>query len=293
MNVGVYGLGNISHRVIKGIQFAKNADLYAVCSRSQEKADEFKEQYNASVAYSDYEQMLQDENMDMIYICTPNYLHRTHIMQALQYEKHVMCEKPMCVNQDDLNACFDLANQKHCFLMEAHKTVFTPLNLKLFEMIQEGCIGDVKSIDAQYATRLEKEISTWHFEKPGAGCMYDIGVYPIVYANRMANSLIQNVKRIQNEALIEYENGCVAHIATSWDVNMQNTAYIYGTKGMIVCKNFWKNTRALVNGEEIVVDQQSDFTGEIEHACTCISKGLIESPIMSRNASLEILKVVE
>ena len=176
--------------------------------------------------------------------------------------------------------------------MEAHKTVFTPLNQKLFEMISNEELGEIKSIDAQYATRLTEQISDWHFNQAGAGCMFDIGVYPICYANRMANSSIFRVSRFQDEALIEYENGCVAHIATSWNVDMENTAHIYGTKGSISCKNFWKNTEAAVNGSKITVVQESDFTGEIEHACTCIENGMIESPAMSRKASLEILKVI-
>lgn len=108
----------------------------------------------------------------------------------------------------------------------------------------------------------------------------------------MANSSILKVSRFQDEALIEYENGCVAHIATSWDVDMENTAHIYGTKGSVTCKNFWKNTELVMNDKKIVVEQKSDFTGEIEHACTCIESRMIESPVMSRNASLEILKVI-
>ena len=242
VQIGVYGLGGISRRVIQGVLFSRNANLYAVCSSSIEKADAFKEEYGAKKAYDNYEKMLQDTNIDMIYICTPNYLHAKHIQLALANHKHVVCEKPMCVSSEELHACFDYAHQQNCFLMEAHKTVFTPLNQKLFEMISNEEIGEIKSMDAQYATKLTETISDWHFNQPGSGCMFDIGVYPICYANRMANSSILKVSRFQDEALIEYENGCVAHIATSWDVDMENTAHIYGTKGSVTCKNFWKNT---------------------------------------------------
>lgn len=293
VQIGVYGLGKISRRVIQGILYASNANLYAVCSSSFQKANIFKETYSAHLAYDDYEKMLQDPDLDMVYICTPNYLHAKHIQMALQHKKHVVCEKPMCVSFQDLEDCFDMAQKQNCFLMEAHKTVFTPLNQKVFEMITNDGIGQIKSIDAQYATKLNQEISDWHFTQNGAGCMFDIGVYPICYANRMANSAIMKIARFKDEALIEYENGCVAHIATSWDVDMENTAYIYGTKGNIVCKNFWKNTEAVVNGRKLEVKQKSDFTGEIEHACTCIENGILESPIMSKRASLEILQVVK
>lgn len=292
IRIGVLGLGNISHRVIEGIQYSKNATLHAVCSRSIEKANQFKERYHCVASYDSYMDMLKDENIDMIYICTPNYLHHQHIMTALKMKKNVMCEKPMCLNLDSLSECFELAHKQNCFLMEAHKTAFTPLNQKLHQMIENGDIGNAISIEAQYATKLNHTISSWHFDHEGAGCMFDIGVYPICLSNLMANSPIKKVCRIKDQALIEYENGCVSHIATSWDCSMENTAHIYGENGTITYNNFWKTTKALINDKEICVDQDSDFTGEIEHACECIKKGLIESPILSWFASAQILKVI-
>jgi predicted dehydrogenase len=293
IKIGLYGLGNISVRVIQGIAYSKNATLYGVCSRNMDKANDFKEKFHAVKAYDVYEEMLMDKDVDLIYICTPNYLHKGHILQALKHSKHVVCEKPMCISSQDLKECFQKAREMDCFLMEAHKCAFTPLNIKIKKMICEGKIGDVVSIEAQYATKLISEISSWHYDKPGAGCMFDIGVYPICLANLMADSQIKRVSRFLDQALIEYENGCVAHIATSWDCTMENTAHIYGTKGTITYKNFWKTNECMLNDEIITVDQDSDFTGEIEHACTCIQSGVLESPIMSYKASFEILKVVE
>ena len=84
VQIGVYGLGGISRRVIQGVLFSRNANLYAVCSSSIEKADAYKEEYGAKKAYDNYENMLQDTNIDMIYICTPNYLHAKHIQHEFK-----------------------------------------------------------------------------------------------------------------------------------------------------------------------------------------------------------------
>ena len=119
IRIGVYGLGKISHRVIQGILYANNADLYAVCSSSLEKANAFKEEYGAKKAYDSYEEMLQDANLDMVYICTPNYLHAKHIQLALTNHKHVVCEKPMCVSTEELNDCFDYAKRQNCFSLRS------------------------------------------------------------------------------------------------------------------------------------------------------------------------------
>ena len=93
-NIGIMGLGKISHRVAKGIAYAHNAQLYAVASRNIANAQDFQKQHPCPKAYGSYEELLHDPQVDMVYICTPNYLHYTHIMACLQHHKHVVCEKP-------------------------------------------------------------------------------------------------------------------------------------------------------------------------------------------------------
>ena len=297
LSIGILGLGKIADRVAKGIEYAKNGELVAVSSRNIDKAKAFAYKYHADIFYDNYMDMLQDDRVDIIYICTPNILHKEHIMLALKYHKHVICEKPMVLNLEDLDECFAYARKQNCFLMEAHKTVFTPLNIYLLEKINEGIIGEIKYIEAQYASNVlssQKKISSWHYDKEGGGCLYDIGVYPIAYANYFASSKIKEYELIQHKvddtfcdqahAMITYENGIMAHIATSWQCDMVNTAYIYGELGYIECHNFWKNTQAILVKDEkrilIEKEMKSDFTGEIEHAINCIEKGWIESNIM-------------
>lgn len=309
LSFGILGLGKIADRVAKGIEYAKNGELVAVSSRNIDKAKAFAYKYHADIFYDNYIDMLQDDRVDIIYICTPNILHKEHIMLALKYHKHVICEKPMVLNLEDLDECFAYARKQNCFLMEAHKTVFTPLNIYLLEKINEGIIGEIKYIEAQYASNVlssQKKISSWHYDKEGGGCLYDIGVYPIAYANFFASSKIKEYKLIQHKiddifcdqahAMITYENGIMAHIATSWQCDMVNTAYIYGELGYIECHNFWKNTQAILVKDEkrilIEKEMKSDFTGEIEHAINCIEKGWIESNIMGYEQSANILRII-
>lgn len=309
LSIGILGLGKIADRVAKGIEYAKNGELVAVSSRNIDKAKAFAYKYHADIFYDNYMDMLQDDRVDIIYICTPNILHKEHIMLALKYHKHVICEKPMVLNLEDLDECFAYARKQNCFLMEAHKTVFTPLNIYLLEKINEGIIGEIKYIEAQYASNVlssQKKISSWHYDKEGGGCLYDIGVYPIAYANYFASSKIKEYELIQHKvddtfcnqahAMITYENGIMAHIATSWQCDMVNTAYIYGKLGYIECHNFWKNTQAILVKDEkrilIEKEMKSDFTGEIEHAINCIEKGWIESNIMGYEQSANILRII-
>lgn len=256
MKIGVLGLGKISRRVIQGILYSEEGELYAVASRDLAKAQAYQKEFHAEKAYDSYEALCQDEKVELIYICTPNPLHKEHILLCLAHHKHVICEKPMVTKRADLQACFAYARQQHCFLMEAHKTVCTPLNQTLMQMIREGAIGNLQMIDARYCSYLDVEtsgISSWCLTRDG-GCFYDIGVYPVAYANAFAQSDITDMqvsKRrsaqgyiSQAQALLKYANGIMAHVVSSWDCDMENKGYLYGDKGYIVCENFWKNTVA-------------------------------------------------
>ena len=144
-NVGILGLGNIANRVAKGVLCSEKASLYAVASRKIENAKSFADKYGAKTYYGSYEEMLKDSEVDLVYICTPNAFHYEQIKLCLSYGKHVICEKPMVKNEMQVRELFAFARDKGCFLMEAEKTMFTPLNRKIKKMITEGTIVSASS----------------------------------------------------------------------------------------------------------------------------------------------------
>ncbi|MGN1343501.1 MAG: Gfo/Idh/MocA family protein [Traorella sp.] len=305
MNIVILGCGKIAHRIAKGIQFSKGV-LYGIASRDMTKATQFAKEYQIEHVY-DYDGCFQDPNVDLIYIATINLTHFDLIKSALNHHKHVICEKPMLSNSKEINEVFELAHQNQCFLMEAHKTCFTPLQKVLLERVSE--IGKIKCIEASYCSYFEEErLQAWNVEKNMGGCFYDIGVYPLCFSNLYAQSKIDSFKIDVNRykdydcdfdcnCVINYENGIQSFIQSSWTKKKENKGIIVGEKGRIEVVNFWKNTQAkiIINGQEelIEVSQDSDFTGEINHAIDCIDQHLIESPIMSKNASLQISYVLE
>lgn len=309
-NIGIMGLGKISHRVAKGIAYAHNAQLYAVASRNIAHAQDFQKQHPCPKAYGSYEELLHDPQVDMVYICTSNYLHYTHIMACLQHHKHVVCEKPFVANHEQVVECFTFAKKQGCFLMEAEKTIFTPLNQTIQQMIQDGAIGQLRYIEASYGYDLGKENMPddfWGYRQEDGGCSYDVGVYPLVYANFFANSRLVSCKDMVHltqkgyddfmQCLLQYENGIMASIRSCWNMTVENKGFLYGDNGYIVCENFWKNTEALLvkedGQEKIQVCMESDFTPEIEHAVDCMEQGLLESPLMSQAASMEVMRVLD
>lgn len=307
MNIVVFGCGYIAGRVANGINYS-DANLYGFASRNIEKAKEYKNKYNA-IKYFTYEESLLDKEVDVIYITTPNPTHYEYTKQALIHKKHVICEKPFVSSQKEAIELFELSKENKCFLMEAHKTCFTPLNQYLLSRINE--IGTILSIEAGFTSSFHEEnCKQWNIDEHMGGSFYDLGVYPLCFANLYANSKVKetnfNIQMYKNnkcdqkcECNILYENGISASLLSCWGNQDYNfgKAIIKGTKGYIEIDNFWKSDKAkwIVNGkvEEIKVEQKSDFTGEINHAYKCIKENLLESPVLSKKAILQILFVLE
>lgn len=311
-NVGIIGLGNIANRVAKGVLCSEKSCLYAVASRSIDNAKSFADKYGALSYYGSYEEMLNDPKVDLVYICTPNTLHYEQIKLCLSHGKHVICEKPMVKNEEQVRALFALARDKGCFLMEAEKTMFTPLNKKIKEMILEGVIGKLHTIRAQYCSDGLDGLSLdhWVLGEEFGGCTYDIGVYPICFAHFYADSKIKEFRAeavkspdfkcdFGMDADVFYENGIYANVRSNWFYQAENKgkAVLVGDKGYFEIPAYWKGNKAFLHKDgvitEITVNMASDFEGEITHAVECIEAGLLESPVLGEEMSVEIIRVVE
>jgi len=311
-NVGILGPGNIANRVAKGVICSPKANLYAVASRNIDKAKSFADKYGAEIYYGSYEEMLNDPNVDLVYICTPNTFHYEQIKLCLVHGKHVICEKPLVKDEVQVRELFTLAREKRCFLMEAEKTMFTPLNKKIKEMIAEGVIGKLHTIRAQYCSDGLDGLSEehWVLEEEFGGCTYDIGVYPICASHFYADAQMKvfQAEVVRNpeyncdfgmDADIFYENGIYGCVRANWyyQAKDKGKAVLVGDKGYFEIPAYWKGNKAYLHKDglvtEIEVAMESDFEGEITHAIECIEDGLVESPILGEEMSVKIIRVVE
>ncbi|WP_317170217.1 Gfo/Idh/MocA family protein [Winogradskyella eckloniae] len=119
INWGIIGAGKIATKFATDLNAVPNCNFYAIASRHIEKAETFKNQYNANVAYGSYEELVKDNTIDAIYIATPHSFHKAHSTLCLKHNKPVLCEKPFAMNLQEVEAMIQLSKETNTLLMEA------------------------------------------------------------------------------------------------------------------------------------------------------------------------------
>jgi predicted dehydrogenase len=306
IHFAILGPGKISHRFTKGMKDVKNAEIVAVASRDFNKAKEYCELYDIKKAYGSYEEMLQDKEIDAVYIATPPFVHAQQIKMCLNAGKHVLCEKPLMKTSAEAKECFALAKEKGLMLMEATKGVFIPPFLKIKELVHDNVLGPVSYVEASYC--YDGNFGEDHWVKDQAlagGGMYDVGIYALSAVLCLLDKEVIDVKRMDIKGnncldftqILLHFGDVVASVRGAITVNTQNKLFVYGKKGHIECEFFWKCHDFVVrmDGHEVKYhfDFDSEFTYEIQHFVDCIEKGLAESPVLSEKMSCLMLDIMD
>ncbi len=176
INWGFIGAGMVASKgLAPAVKSARNANLYAVASRDKTKAIGLKPE----VAYDNYDLLIYDPKVDAIYIALPNNLHKELAIKALKGGKHVLCEKPLAMNQQEAKEMFDLAKVNNLLLVEAIWFRFHPRSIKLAQVIKAGEIGNLLTLDATF-TFENNTVSNYRFDPAqGGGALLDLGPYPL------------------------------------------------------------------------------------------------------------------
>lgn len=181
-NWGIIGLGEIAHQIASGFS-QEQSRLAAVASRTLSKAKEFAEEYDIPTPYGSYEELLADPTIDIIYVAVPNKQHHSHIIQALNAGKHVLCEKAITMNSTELLEAMALAEKKGLILAEAMTIFNMPLYDELRSLIDTGKLGKLKMIQAPFGSYKEPDPNNRFFNPELAGgALLDIGTYAVSFA---------------------------------------------------------------------------------------------------------------
>lgn len=283
-----------------------NINLYAVASRDEQKAKEFASKWNFEKYYGSYEQLYNDPSVHAIYIANPHAFHFKSVIDALNHNKHVLCEKPAGCSIDQLQKMINLAKEKNLFFMEAMWTAFNPCIAQIKEEIKNGTIGKIKHIDSRFCNRIPYDPNHRLYSPTLAGgALLDLGIYNIYFAMMINDfspiknhsSSVRLIKGIDvwNSVNISFENEVTTSFQSAADMTAfsdTHDAIIFGTDGIITVKNFFMTQSAKVykftsdagNKNKLVKEINVPFIKngyeyELIHATECILNGITQSPI--------------
>jgi predicted dehydrogenase len=209
----IMGLGEIANEFASSMNQVN--EIYAVASRDQEKVNTFKKQHQVNKAYTSYEELLLDEEVDIVYIATVNSQHYKNIIDCLNHNKHVFCEKAIWRDEQELKKAYELAKSKNLFLGEAMTIYYMPLYKKIKEIINEGILGKIKLVQANFGILKEPDPTNRFFSKElGGGAMLDIGTYALTFVHTFLSSPPSEINNVINK----FETG----VDESWGINLKN-----------------------------------------------------------------------
>lgn len=306
---GILSTGNIAKKFAIGLQSAQNAKLLAIGSRSQDSAEAFAREFDIPNVHATYESLVNDPDVDAIYIGTPHVFHADNMKLCLNAGKHVLCEKPITINSPELEECIALAQEKNLFLMEAMWMRFIPAILEIQRLIEEDTIGDIRLIQADFSSYLPFQAEHRAFNPHlGGGALLDVGVYPIWFAT----FFLGMPQTVQSHAVIGESGvdeqctmlfgypGASALLSAGITGDLANGAVIKGTKGRIIVQSpFWCPDKITLHiyGEEPelrhIPYQGNGYNYEAEAVHRAINAGKIEHEIVSHATSIATMQVMD
>ena len=192
-NWAILGTGVVANEMANALKKAGKS-IYAVGNRTHSKAVDFAEKYGVKKVYDDFHEMFSDKNVDIIYITTPHNTHIDFMMEAISNGKHILCEKSITLNSDELNKAIELAEKNNVVLAEAMTIYHMPLYKKLKEIVERGDLGEVRMIQMNFGSYKEYNMNNRFFNRNLAGgAMLDIGVYALSFVRMFMSSCPNDV----------------------------------------------------------------------------------------------------
>ncbi len=317
---GIISTGRIAGVFAKALMDSKTGELLAVASRTQKSADSFGDEYKVPRRYGSYQALLDDPDVQAVYIAPPHPMHAEWTIKAAEAGKHILCEKPLTINFPEAMAVIEAARRNDVFLMEAFMYRCHPQTAKLVELVRSGIIGEVRMIQATFSFN-----SAWNPEgrvlnpELGGGGILDVGCYPVSMSRLIAGAAmdkpfaepieVKGIGRIGETGvdewaagILRFENDIIAQVATGVRLNQENVVRIYGSEGNIFVPSPWFCqeraeiivTRDGQQQETILVESKgSSYTFEADVVAANIEKRQAPSPAMSWDDSLGNMRTLD
>ncbi|MEF3074420.1 Gfo/Idh/MocA family oxidoreductase [Methylobacter sp. Wu1] len=301
---GILGAARVNERLLPAIVEAHNSELIAIASRRPGAAAQTLVQYAPQQqgvhAYDDLDELLQNPDIQAVYLPMANHEHAEWALRAIEQGKHVLCEKPMALTVADIEAIEAAAHRRNVTVMEGFMYRFHPQHVRVLELIRSGLIGEIRSVRASYSFMMRPARMYRLAESVGrgGGAMWDIGCYAIHSARLFFDHAplavtamaryVESGADITTSGIMDFGDGRFAHVDFSFERARRCEYEVIGTKGGVKCHTVWQ-----LPGDVPVLSwwtedgQQCEerlpaanhFRLEIEHFSDCVLNG--RPPLLS------------
>lgn len=304
---GILGYARIAkNEVIPALLEAPTARLYGIASRDTEKREEARSLFPFERVYETYEELLEDEHIQAVYIPLPNALHKEWAVKAMEKGKHVLCEKPLALSEKEVKDMTETSEKYGVLLMEAFMYRYTHRIRKVLELVQSGVLGEIRHIDSSFRFYLNRPNTIKMKKELGGGALYDVGCYPVNFANLLlkeepqeiaVSSVMTDGVDIETSVLLTYKNGVTASLHCGFNAYGVNSSEILGTEGRLVIPDtFLEEAGDLTlyhknQVENISVPGCHRYTLEVEDFSKAVLEG--KKPLISLSESLLQARVMD
>ena len=278
---GVLGCSGIGKsRTIPGLLACENAELYAIAGRNEEKLKVYAEPFAPKKLYTDYQALLDDENVDAVYLPLPNGIHMEWVKKAAAAGKHILCEKPMALTEEQVREMFAAAKEHGVLLEEAYAYRHAQLVQKVKEIVDSGAIGRIRYLESKHSTFDTNRSGIRYQKGNGGGAVYDVTCYNVSLAPYLFGKDPEDMSvycgfdketgvDVSDAVMLRYEEGVTAMLYAGLDAYRRGCYSILGETGRIdvdhkfnssgVC-HIRVSTGARPQGAEYVDETTTEYT---------------------------------
>ena len=305
---GILGCARIARmQVVPAMQRCANAQLQAVASRDPAKLAEFHALFGQFTAHATYEALLEDPQVDAIYVPLPNSMHCEWAIKAMRHGKHVLCEKPLALSAGEAERMAATASECGVLLMEAFMYRYTDRTKKIRAVLDSGVLGEIRSINSTFRFFLDRENTIKENPELGGGALYDVGCYPLNLIGLIAQDEPVSVA-VANEsthgvdvnlsAMLRYPSGLIASLHCGFNAFGRMHTEITGTHGLLLAPDTFLNDVGRLElfttsrgAESIEVIESDRYASEIEDFSAAILEN--RAPALSLEESIRNMRVME
>lgn len=244
LRIGILGSANIARQFCRDVAASPAVRVVAVGSRQAQTAQAFAQQHGIGRHHGSYDALLADAEVDAVYIPLPNSLHAEWAIAAASHGKHVLCEKPLALNEADVRAMFDAARRHGVMLLESFPYYFQPQTGRLVALLHSGAIGTVRSVQSSFGFMLANAATNIRLQPAlGGGALLDAGCYALSIIRLAMGDAPQRVQAdaswsdsgvdISLSATLHYADGRRAQLSCAMDAANHRRATIVGSAGTI------------------------------------------------------------